>query len=134
MLSLEELKEAKSTGRLARLGETWEGSDLKHVVWKALDEGRDNQLYQLKISIVDLGYVDDESVEDGVAYILVTIPHRGRPVYEFLVTAGGGRVEEGIQENVQRVKGIRNVVVDFTWEPGWDVNRVSNKGRRALGL
>ncbi len=62
------------------------------------------------------------------------MPHRGRPVYEFLVTQGGGRVEEGIQEKVQQVKGIRSVVVDFTWEPGWDVNRVSDKGRQELGI
>jgi len=32
------------------------------------------------------------------------------------------------------VKGIRKVVVDFTWQPGWDVNRVSDKGRKELGL
>ncbi len=124
----------KLAGRLARSGEIREAGTIKLAVWKALDKVRDNQLYQLEVSIVELGYVYDVRVEDRVAYILVTMPHRGRPVNEFLVTQGGGRVEEGIQEQVQRVAGIRTVVVDFTWEPGWDINRVSDKGRKALGI
>ena len=127
-------KKTKPAGSLARSGETQEAGVVKAAVWKALGEVRDNQLYKLKSSIVELGYVYDVRVEDGVAYVLVTMPHRGRPVYEFLVTKGGGRVEEGIQEQVQKVKGIRSVVVDFTWEPGWDVNRVSVKGRQELGI
>ncbi|MFK5921901.1 MAG: iron-sulfur cluster assembly protein [Verrucomicrobiota bacterium] len=128
------VEKVKPVGRLARQGETKGRSAIKRAVWKALDEVRDNQLYQLKSSIVELGYVYDVRVEDGVAYVLVTMPHRGRPVYEFLVTQGGGRVDEGIQENVLRVKGIRKVVVDFTWEPGWDINRVSEKAKQEMGL
>ena len=131
---LPERGKTKPAGRLARPGETKNTSVIKSAVWKALGKVRDSQLYQLESSIVELGYVYDVRVEDGVAYILVTMPHRGRPVYDFLVTKGGGRDEEGIQEHVQRVKGIHKVVVDFTWEPGWDINRVSDKGRKALGL
>lgn len=123
----------KPAGRLARQGETQERGVIKRAIWKALEEVRDNQLYTLKSSIVELGYVYDVRVEDGVAYVLVTMPHRGRPVYDFLVTKGGGRVEEGIQEQVERVKGVRKVVVDFTWEPGWDINRVSDKARKEIG-
>ena len=121
-------------GRLAGAGETADSSPLKKAIWKALREVRDEQLYQVEASIVDLGYVYDLRVADGVARILVTMPHRGRPVYDFLVTGGGGRVDEGIQERVQRVDGVRSVVVDFTWEPGWDLNRVNGVGRKALGL
>ena len=85
-------------------------------------------------SIVDLGYVYDLSIRNGAAHVLVTMPHRGRPVYEFLETAGGGRVAGGIREHVLKVKGIEDVIVDFTWEPAWSVARVNDVGRKALGL
>jgi metal-sulfur cluster biosynthetic enzyme len=62
------------------------------------------------------------------------MPHRGRPVYEFLVTQGGGRVEEGIRERLLKVDGVRDVVVDFTWEPPWSTARLTNAGRQVLAL
>ena len=125
----------KTPGRLARPGETLAAGPLKRAIMKALREVRDEQLYKVnEANIVDLGYVYDLRVEDGVAHVLVTMPHRGRPVYDFLVTQGGGRVDEGIRERVLKVPGIRDVVVDFTGEPAGDVNRVSVACRKALGI
>ena len=107
---------------------------MKQAIWKSLLQVKDEQLYSIDANIVDLGYVYDIKVEDSVANILVTMPHRGRPIYEFLVTRGGGRVHDGIQETVRRIDGIRDVVVDFTWEPAWNIHRTTKKGRMALGL
>ena len=45
-------------------------------------------------NIVDLGYVYDVRYRSGVGHVVVTMPHRGRPVHEFLVTQGGGRVND----------------------------------------
>jgi len=125
---------AKATGALARWGETKQSALLKPAIWKALNEVRDEQLYKAQASIVDLGYVYDVRVRNGAAHVLVTMPHRGRPVHEFLVTQGGGRVDDGIRERLLRIKGIEDVVVDFTWEPAWSVARINNTGRKAMGL
>jgi metal-sulfur cluster biosynthetic enzyme len=119
---------------LARRGETAETAALKPAIWQALREVRDEQLYHAEANIVDLGYVYDVRERDGVVRVVVTMPHRGRPVYQFLVTQGGGRVEEGIRERVLRIAGVRDVVVDFTWEPAWSQARLSERGRRAMGL
>ena len=81
-----------------------------------------------------MGYVYDVRVRDGIVNVLLTMPHRGRPVYAFLETEGGGRVDEGIRERLLRVKGVRDVVVDFTWEPPWTVARLTAAGRNAMGL
>ena len=62
------------------------------------------------------------------------MPHRGRPVFEFLVTAGGGRVEPGIRERVMKLPGVRDVVVECTWNPPWSISRLTAAGRRAVGL
>ena len=107
---------------------------LKPALWRKLREVRDDQLYKADANVVDMGYVYDMSVREGVVEVLVTMPHRGRPVYEFLVTQGGGRVEDGIYERLMRVDGVRDVVVKFTWEPAWTVARLTKAGRRTLGI
>jgi metal-sulfur cluster biosynthetic enzyme len=131
---LSQLPPVRPVGKLARPGETEEVATLKATIWKTLNEVRDEQLYNIKAGIVDLGYVYDVRVRGGVATIVVTMPHRGRPVYEFLVTQGGGRVEEGIRERLLKLTGIRDVVVEFTWNPAWSTARLSDAGRAELGL
>ena len=119
---------------LARPGETPPTAALKPAIWKALAEVKDEQLYKIDASIVDLGYVYDVREQGGVVSVLVTMPHRGRPEFNFLVTAGGGRVEPGIRERVLKIPGVRDVVVHLTWNPPWTVHRLSEKGQRELGL
>jgi metal-sulfur cluster biosynthetic enzyme len=125
---------ARAAGRLARDGETEQSAPLKSAIWKTLGEVRDEQLYQADANVVDMGYVYDVRAANGVVSILVTMPHRGRPVYQFLESQGGGRVEEGIRERLLKLDGVRDVVVDFTWEPPWTVSRLTDAGRRAMGL
>jgi metal-sulfur cluster biosynthetic enzyme len=131
---LASIKNAKATGALARLGETAETAPLKPAIWKTLRQVTDEQLYKIDANIVDMGYVYDVRVRNGVVYVLVTMPHRGRPMYNFLVTQGGGRVKEGIRERLLKLAGIRDVVVEFTWNPPWTAARLADSARRALLL
>jgi metal-sulfur cluster biosynthetic enzyme len=119
---------------LARTGETPDTASLKRAIWNTLVEVRDEQLYSIDANIVDMGYVYDVRERDGRVRVLVTMPHRGRPIFNFLVTRGGGRVEEGIRERLLKLKGVRDVVVEFSWEPPWTSARLTDKGRAALGL
>ena len=125
---------AVSRDNLARSGETRESAPLKAAIWKALAEVRDEQFYKINSNIVDLGYVYDVRERNGRVTVLVTMPHRGRPIYEFLVSSGGGRVEPGIRDGLLKLKGVRDVVVEFTWNPPWTVARLTAVGRQALGL
>ena len=125
---------AHAHGRLARAGETPATAGLKPAIWQALKGVRDEQLYTIDANVVDMGYVYDVQVHAGVVTLLVTMPHRGRPNYNFLVTQGGGRLQEGIAERVRRIDGVRDVVVKFTWEPAWTVARLTEAGRTSLGL
>jgi metal-sulfur cluster biosynthetic enzyme len=125
---------AKTARQLARPGETQQTAALKPAIWKALAEVKDEQFYKIDANIVDLGYVYDVREQGGVVSVLVTMPHRGRPEFNFLVSAGGGRVEPGIRERVLKIPGVRDVVVRLTWNPAWTVHRLTEKGRAALGL
>ncbi|MBI4600900.1 MAG: hypothetical protein HY721_02970 [Planctomycetes bacterium] len=125
---------AQAEGSLARPGETAETAPLKPAVWRALREVKDEQLYKLEASIVDLGYVYDVRAQGGAVVVVVTMPHRGRPVHAFLETRGGGRVDEGIRERVLRIPGVTSVAVEPAWEPPWTPARLSEGARRDLGL
>jgi len=125
---------AEARGTLARRGETPETASLKSAIWETLKLVKDDQLYQVDANVVDMGYVYDVRVRNGVATIVVTMPHRGRPNYMFLVTQGGGRLEDGIREHLLKLEGIREVVVEASWNPPWTVARLTDAGRTALGL
>ncbi len=100
---------------------------LKPAIWKALAEIKDEQLYNLDAGIVDLGYVYDVREQSGVVSVLVTMPHRGRPEFNFLVTAGGGRISPGIRERVLKLPGVRDVVVNSRGTP---LDRAPAHGKR----
>lgn len=125
---------AVALGALARIGETAETAPLKPAIWDALRQVRDEQLYKADANVVDMGYVYDVRVRQGVVHVLVTMPHRGRPVYRYLVSRGGGRVGDGIRETLRKLPGVRDVVVDGTWNPPWTAARLTDAGRRAMGL
>jgi len=125
---------AKAAGALARIGETTDTAALKPAIWRAMREVRDEQFYKIDSNVVDMGYVYDVRVRAGVVHVLMTMPNRGRPVHEFFVFQGGGRLEEGIRERVRKIKGVRDVVVDLTWNPEWSVARMTDNARRIMGL
>jgi len=124
----------KPVGALARHGETPETAPLKPAIWEALRDVRDEQLYKIDANVVDMGYVYDVNIRGQVVEVLVTMPHRGRPVYQFIAGYGGGRITEGIRERLLRIDGFRDVIVSLTWDPPWTVARMTAAGRRMIGL
>ena len=126
--------DAKPIGALARRGETRETAPLKAAIWEALRDVKDEQLYIVDANVVDMGYVCDVSVQGETVEVLVTMPHRGRPVYQFIASLGGGRVSEGIRERLLHLDGIREVIVRPTWNPPWTLARMTEAGRQTLGF
>ena len=114
------------SGTLARTGETDTDAPLKRAVWEALREVKDAQLYTVDANVVDMGYVYDVRVRGDVVSVLMSMPHRGRPEYEF--------IGDPIRERLLRLDGVRDVIVDFTWEPPWTVARLTDTGRRVMGF
>ena len=113
-------------GQLARPGETAENAAIKELIWDALHEVVDEQFMEVGANIVDMGYVYDVRVEDDLVWVLITMPHRGRPRHEYIGIP--------LRQRLLQLDGVREVVVDFTWEPAWDVARLTARGREILGL
>lgn len=124
---------AATPGRLARAGEAGDSPISKRAIWDALATCKDEQLYVTDASVVDLGLVYDVRVRGDVVHVVMTMPHRGRPRLGFFTYGSGGN-STPVRTQVMKVPGVSKVVVEQTWEPGWSSNRLSELGRKKLGI
>ena len=124
----------QAIGTLAREGETPDYAPLKKQIWQAMRKVLDEQFYHIDSNVVDMGLIYDVRVRDDVVEILMTMPDRGRPIYQFFEYQGGGRITPGIRERLLMIEGIKDVLVHHTWYPQWTVDRLSRAGRKSLGL
>jgi metal-sulfur cluster biosynthetic enzyme len=126
-----------SPGRLARPGEAGDSPIPKKVLWDALRDCKDAQLYTADINVVDLGLVYDVRVRGDVVTVVMAMLHRGRPLLGYF-TNGSISVHPTlslpVRERLMKVPGVRMVVVEQTWEPGWSSNQLTDEGRKKLGL
>jgi len=132
-----EISARESSGRLARPGEAGDSPIPKKVIWDALRDCKDAQLYTADINVVDLGLVYDVRVRSDVVTVVMAMPHRGRPRLGYF-TNGSISVHPTlsvpVREHLMKVPGVRRVVVEQTWEPSWSSNQLTDEGHRKLGL
>jgi metal-sulfur cluster biosynthetic enzyme len=81
---------------------------------------------EIPVNIVDLGLVYDVAVEDGNVRIKMTLTSPGCPSSFF--------IGEQVKQQVGALEGVLDVDVEFVWEPPWDPSRISEAGRKMLGL
>lgn len=123
--------------RLARPGEANDSSISKESIWQALRDCKDAQLYTADINVVDLGLVYDVRVRGGVITLVMAMPHRGRPLIGYFVEGSISvhpTYSRPVRERLMQIPGVRQVVVEQSWDPGWSSNRLSDVGRAKLGL
>ena len=111
---------------LARIGERPIDWPRKRAIWEAMQDVHDDQFNTVDVNLVDMGYIYDVHARGNEVRVLMTMPHKGRPKYDFLAKPLRARLEQ--------VPGLSSVVVDFTWEPLWTPNRLSDAARQAMGL
>ena len=122
-----------SPDRLARPGEAGDSPIPKQALWEALRDCKDEQLYTADINVVDLGLVYDLRVRGDNVHVVMAMPHRGRPRLGYFTFGSGGN-SMPVQQRLMKVPGVKKVVVEQTWEPGWTSNRLTDEGRRKFGL
>jgi metal-sulfur cluster biosynthetic enzyme len=123
--------------RLGRAGETGDCSQLKLAIWQALRDCKDAQLYTADINVVELGLVYDVRVRGDVVTLVMAMPHRGRPRLGYFIDGSISvhpTLSVPIRERLMNVPGVRQVVFEQTWEPEWNSNRLTEEGRKKLGM
>ena len=124
---------ATAGGTLARPGEAGDSPVSKRALWQALGDCKDEQLYTANVSMVDLGLIRDIRVRGDIVHVVMTMPNRGRSRPGYFAWGSGGN-STPVRDRLLKVPGVRKVVVENVWTPAWTSNRLTDAGRRALGV
>ena len=93
------------------------------VVIEALREIYDPELHY---NIYDLGLVYDIGITDGDVHIVMTLTTPACPI--------GPMVVEQIEETVGLMPGVKDVDVEFTFDPPWGPDMMTDEARADLGI
>lgn len=78
-------------------------------------------------NIVDLGLVYEIiTKEDGIAKIVMTLTAPGCPV--------AGEIMNEVQEKVAGVEGVKEALVELTFDPPWNKDMMSEEAKLELGF
>jgi len=82
---------------------------------------------EIPVNIYDLGLIYDITIkDDGFVHILMTLTSPHCPVAESL--------PHEVEAVVRGVKGVKEVVVELTWDPPFTMDRMSEEAKMLLGL
>lgn len=96
----------------------------EEMVREALKEVFDPEL---RMSIMELGLVYDVTVEDGTVKVVHTLTSQACPL--------GPVIEGQIQDALMDLPGVKDVVLELTFNPPWDVRTMaSDEVRMQLGI
>lgn len=82
---------------------------------------------ELGISIVDLGLIYEVSTDkNGRVQVLMTLTTMGCPLFD--------QIREPIEHKLIKVKGVKDVRVNLTFDPPWSVEKMSDEAKIKLGF
>jgi metal-sulfur cluster biosynthetic enzyme len=93
----------------------------EEAVWEALGVVTDPEI---GIDIVNLGLVYGVDITDSSVKVRMTLTSMGCPAT--------GLIEFQAKEAVGTVDGVDDVVVEFTFDPPWSPDRMTEEGRDML--
>lgn len=92
-------------------------------VIEALGKVLDPELY---ISLTDLGLIYNVSETDGNVKIAMTLTSLGCPLFS--------TIEKEIRSELSSIKEIKNLDIEVVFDPPWNVDKMSERGRAILGI
>lgn len=92
-------------------------------VWEALRECYDPEL---PLNIVDLGLIYEVSVADDAVHVKMTLTAQGCPSH--------GDIADSVASQLRSIPGLKDARVEMVWDPPWDPSRMSEEGKRRLGI
>ena len=82
---------------------------------------------ELGISIVDLGLVYDAKIDDkGNVEVLMTLTTMGCPLFDLIA--------DPVRSELKKLKGVKDVNVELTFEPSWSPEKMSEEAKIKLGF
>ena len=90
---------------------------------KKIEDVIDPELY---ISIVDLGLVYDVKIVDSNVDVVMTLTTLGCPLFSL--------IETNIKDKVREIKGVKKVHVELVFDPPWNMDNMTERGKAMLGI
>ena len=81
---------------------------------------------EIPINLVDLGLIYNVEVDDGEVAVEMTLTTPGCPMGAYLAQQAEWRIAE--------LDGVEDVTVDLVWDPPWSVEKITDAGKKLLGL
>lgn len=82
---------------------------------------------EIPVNIYDLGLIYNLEVEDnGTVKILMTLTAPNCPIAD--------QILEEIKGKLELLEEIKDVKIDLTFNPPWDISRLSDEAKLELGL
>ncbi len=80
---------------------------------------------EIPVNIVDLGLIYGlEILDDGKVHILMTLTAPGCPI--------GDSIAFEIKDKLMQIEGVSDVEVEFTFDPPWTLDRITDEGKEIL--
>ena len=96
---------------------------LEATIYEALKECYDPEI---PVDIVNLGLVYGVTIVDDWVGVKMTLTSPGCPASTM--------ISEQVKERLKKVPGVADADVRIVWQPEWSPSRMTEEGRRQLGL
>ena len=82
---------------------------------------------EIPVNIYEIGLIYEVNVaDDGYVHLLMTLTSPNCPVAEILPLE--------VKEKAEEVAGVKEVEVELTFEPPWDMSMMSDEAKLELGM
>ena len=81
---------------------------------------------EIDISIWDLGLIYEVDFKKGEAVIKMTLTASGCPFM--------AQLTDQVEEKVSQLEGVKRVRVDLVFDPPWSPEKMTEEGRKKLGI
>ena len=81
---------------------------------------------EIDISVWDLGLIYDVSFKNGEAVIKMTLT---APACPFMA-----QLTDQVKERIEALAGIEKVKIDLVFDPPWNPEKMTEEGRKKLGI
>ncbi|MBD3166919.1 DUF59 domain-containing protein [bacterium] len=82
---------------------------------------------ELHIDIVSLGLIYNVDInDDKEVHVLMTLTTPGCPL--------GQSIAQGAEQAVLKTEGVKDALIEVTFEPPWNVNMMSDLAKDQLGI
>jgi metal-sulfur cluster biosynthetic enzyme len=82
---------------------------------------------ELQVSVYDLGLIYDISIgKTGDVHILMSLTSVGCPLFTV--------IQSEMEQAVKSIKGVKSVAIELTFDPPWNMDKMSTEAKVHLGL